>query len=122
MFDNAYKYVFIKILLAPSFRHLIDLYFHVCFVCRCAKVVKDKKYTHFAIQDFSECWSGPNAASSYDKYGSENVFIPKIEPRPVGCMDANSNKCDTKTLNCIGMSNTNFVYGLEGGIMLCEEE
>jgi len=82
---------------------------------RCAKVVKDKKYTHFAIQDFAECLSAPNSASVYDKYGPENTFIPKSEPQAVGCMDSSSNKCDSKTLNCIGMSHTNFVYGLEGG-------
>ena len=30
-------------------------------ICECAKQTLAKKYTHFGIQNYAECWSGLNA-------------------------------------------------------------
>lgn len=51
-------------------------------------------------------------------YGAEQNFVPKnsLQPPPQGCMDSLSQKCPDNQLHCVGMDNTNFVYGLEDGM------
>lgn len=79
----------------------------------------EKKYTHFSLQNFSECWSGANVASSYNRYGKEDTFVPPeagTTPNSwLGCMDPKKQKCPNGSLQCVGMVTTNYVYGLQNG-------
>ena len=65
--------------------------------------------------------SGPTVASTYDKYGEETVFKYRPESRPwLGCMDVDHDKCPEDSLTCVGMEDTNYVYGLENSeFVLC---
>lgn len=47
-------------------------------VCTCAEEAKQRKYTHFAIQDFGKCYSGPDVKNTYDKVYSVQVAIKCI--------------------------------------------
>ena len=89
---------------------------HLDFLCRCAHATKDKKYTHFGIQEFGECLSGPQVKSTYDKQGEEKQLKFRPESKPwVGCIDTDFNRCKQPSTTCIGQELTNFVYGLENG-------
>ncbi|XP_057304151.1 uncharacterized protein LOC130641387 isoform X2 [Hydractinia symbiolongicarpus] len=83
-------------------------------ICRCAKSALEKKYTHFSIQDFGQCLSGPQVKTTYNKNGVEPSFSYRPKPRPwTGCMDVDHDECEDDSLTCVGMEDTNFVYGLE---------
>ncbi|KAJ7323450.1 hypothetical protein OS493_031650 [Desmophyllum pertusum] len=56
-------------------------------VVGCALEAQKLGYTHFGVQFYGECWSGPNAHKTYDMYGS-------------------SSDCTSY----VGMENTNLVY------------
>lgn len=87
------------------------------FYFRCAKSALEKKYTHFSIQDFGQCLSGPKVKATYNKNGVEPSFSYRPKPRPwTGCMDVDHDECEDDSLTCVGMEDTNFVYGLEDGI------
>ena len=36
-------------------------------VCKCAEQAKQRKYTHFGLQDYGKCYSGSNVKTTYDK-------------------------------------------------------
>ena len=36
---------------------------------KCAKLASDKGYTAFGLQSYGQCWSGKNAAKTYDSDG-----------------------------------------------------
>ena len=42
-------------------------------VCRCAEAAKMKTYSHFSLQEFGKCFSGPKAGSTYNKVTSYNT-------------------------------------------------
>lgn len=61
------------------------------YVKKCAEEAKKRNYMFFGIQFYGECWSGVNAALSYDKYG----------PSP-------------RCIQNVGMDLANFVYRFVG--------
>lgn len=79
-------------------------------------MAEEKKYTHFSLQNFTECWSGSNVAETYNQYGKEVGFVTPGHPKPwIGCSDSNSQQCPKGSLHCVGMETTNYVYGLKDG-------
>jgi len=83
-------------------------------VCRCAAATREKKYTHFAIQEYGECLSGPGVRKTYNQQGKETAFRFRPDTKPwVGCMDTDYKQCKQPSSTCIGQELTNFVYGLE---------
>ncbi|XP_020601207.1 uncharacterized protein LOC110040329 isoform X2 [Orbicella faveolata] len=73
--------------------------------CRCAKESRTKGYDHFGLQYYGECWSDPEAADKFDRYGkSENCMGFAYKP----CDDEDSNEC-------VGGENKNYVYRVEEG-------
>ncbi|CAB4031205.1 Hypothetical predicted protein [Paramuricea clavata] len=70
--------------------------------CRCAKFAKEKGFSHFGLQFYGECWSGPTAGITYLKYGESaqcaNEYFGACEDPDEGA--------------CIGRANANFVYQL----------
>ena len=47
-------------------------------ICACAKAAKQKKYSHFGIQNFAQCWSGRNARKTYDIDGKSDKCISTV--------------------------------------------
>ncbi|XP_068700145.1 uncharacterized protein [Montipora foliosa] len=81
-------------------------------VCRCAKAVSLKNYTHFGIQGYGECWSGPTVSKTYLMDGVENRFTQRPSPKPwVGCVGSGFERCLGGSDQCVGQENTNYVYG-----------
>ena len=83
---------------------------------RCAKAAASKNYTHFGIQGYGECWSGPNSAKTYSRDGVENRFTQRPEPKPwVGCVGDNFERCRGGNAQCVGQEKSNFVYAFLNG-------
>ena len=86
------------------------------YFSRCAAAAKEKKFTHFAIQEYGECLSGPDVRKTYNQQGEETAFRFRPDTKPwVGCMDTDYKQCKQPSPTCIGQELTNFVYGLENG-------
>lgn len=71
------------------------------FACRCAQIAASKGYTVIGLQFYGECWSGPNADITYDKYGPAESCI-NGDYRLI----SNSSNCG----HFMGKSWTNHVY------------
>jgi len=70
--------------------------------CRCAELTEQKGYTHFGLQFYGECWSGPNAAGRYGMQGKSER-----------CIGVDYNHCvDSADTECIGKDHTNYIYQL----------
>ncbi|XP_048588340.1 uncharacterized protein LOC5512415 isoform X2 [Nematostella vectensis] len=70
------------------------------FVCDCARKAKDNNYFFFGVQDYGECWSGPEAGDTYDTYGAS-----------ANCVDTTRGACvDASNTTCCGKENANYVY------------
>ena len=73
--------------------------------CRCAKAASSRGYTMFGLQNYGECWSGPDACDQYSRHGDSHL-----------CIGQNYTLCDINDNNeCIGKGDTNFVYLLLEG-------
>ena len=90
-------------------------------ICSCAKAAKEKKYAFFGIQNFAECWSGPNGEDTYKKDGASEKCISTTR-LPSANVTVNGSKtvdqyelCLKDNLVCAGKLGTNYVYGLENG-------
>ncbi|XP_074627228.1 uncharacterized protein LOC141885237 isoform X4 [Acropora palmata] len=82
-------------------------------VCRCATAASLKNYTHFGIQGYGECWSGPAAGKTYLLDGVENRFSQRPSPKPwLGCVGDGFERCRGGSDKCVGQENTNFVYAV----------
>ncbi|KAL9957679.1 hypothetical protein ACROYT_G034603 [Oculina patagonica] len=71
------------------------------FVCRCAKIAKEKGHATFGVQYYGECWSGLNGEQTYSKLGESNNCQDK-------CFDA----CKPYEKYCAGKNYANAVYRL----------
>ena len=71
--------------------------------CECAKRALQHNYTHFGLQFYGECWSGPNAATLYNRDGPSS-----------SCIGTDFKPCSSESL-CVGGSLTNYVYSVEKG-------
>ncbi|CAH3029853.1 unnamed protein product [Porites evermanni] len=61
--------------LLGNFRSELDWQNVKSVVDKCAELAKEKGYKFFAIQYYGECWSGPNAGSTYARDGkAKNCF------------------------------------------------
>ncbi|XP_022788874.1 uncharacterized protein LOC111328661 [Stylophora pistillata] len=78
----------------------------------CREEAEKRNYKCFGIQFYGECWSGPNACDTYDKYGkSDECFCsvggssgksyPRYDPEHEHC------------LGPVGGSLANFVYKID---------
>ena len=88
-------------------------------ICSCAKAAKERKYAFFGIQNFAECWSGPNAKDTYNKDGaSENcISIEKLASVTNATkLGDKYESCLKDNLICSGKLGSNYVYGLENGM------
>jgi len=80
-------------------------------VCRCAKAASMKNYSHFGIQGYGECWSGPNAAKTFSRDGVQDRFTQRPSPKPwVGCVGEGFERCRGGNDQCVGQEKSNFVY------------
>ena len=88
-----------------------------CFdFLRCASAAKLKNYTHFGIQGYGECWSGPTAAKTFSQDGVQNTFTQRPAPKPwVGCVGDSFERCRGGDDQCVGQENSNFVYAFVKG-------
>ncbi|CAB4023145.1 Hypothetical predicted protein [Paramuricea clavata] len=69
-------------------------------ICRCARKIKEKGYTTFAINNGGQCYSSASADTMYDMHGtSEECYHNATTP------------CSSST--CSGGQNTNYVYKLQ---------
>ena len=92
----------------------MTFHFRLFYLPRCAKAAKSKGLQIFAVQDFGDCLSGPQAHITYNYYGNEDHFIYRPSPRPWrGCIDQNHQQCSNDTLTCVGMQDANYVYYIE---------
>ena len=83
------------------------------FFFRCATAASLKNYTHFGIQGYGECWSGPTAGKTYLLDGVENRFSQRPSPKPwLGCVGDGFERCRGGSDKCVGQENTNFVYAV----------
>ena len=70
--------------------------------CRCAELTAQRGYTHFGLQFYGECWSGPNAAARFGMQGKSER-----------CIGVDYNHCvDSAETECIGKDHTNYIYQL----------
>ena len=68
--------------------------------CRCAKESSAKELSHFGLQHYGECWSDPDAADKFDRYGKSE-----------DCMGFGYKTCDDEDSNeCVGGTSKNYVY------------
>eukprot|EP00795_Rhopilema_esculentum_P016531 gene16531-7954_t len=70
------------------------------FICKCAKKTREMKFWTFSIQNYNECYSGPDEGR-YDEDG---------DAEPSKCKDEMGNNCEKNSNFCSGEANTNFVY------------
>ena len=81
-------------------------------VSKCAERTRDLNYTFFGIQSLGQCYTGPNAGETYNKYGaSENCVTVGGNPRKnqfQRCPGLPNDK------PCTGGDQTNYVYKLDG--------
>lgn len=70
--------------------------------CKCAELTEAKGYTHFGLQFYGECWSGPSAESRYSMMGTSDKCIG-VDYQP--CVKADETEC-------IGKDATNYIYQL----------
>ncbi|XP_028394319.1 uncharacterized protein LOC114518504 isoform X2 [Dendronephthya gigantea] len=83
-------------------------------ICRCAQEARYKQYTHFGVQHYGECYSGPQSWKTYRDEGLRQDFTRPPDPQPwVGCVDESLNQCKQPNLECVGKQNTNFVYTID---------
>lgn len=75
----------------------------LCFfrlACRCAKESSTKGHSHFGLQYYGECWSDPQAADKFDRYGESE-----------DCMGFGFKQCDDEeSSECVGGADKNYVY------------
>ncbi|PFX20415.1 uncharacterized protein LOC111336924 [Stylophora pistillata] len=71
------------------------------FVCRCAKLAKEKGFKTFGVQYYGECWSGLGGERTYSKLGLSGNCVDK-------CFD----KCKPFEKHCSGKNFANAVYRL----------
>ena len=68
--------------------------------CRCAKESSANGYNIFGLQHYGECWSDPEAADKYDRYGKSE-----------DCLGSGQKPCDDEeSSECVGGENINYVY------------
>lgn len=81
-----------------------SVYFNESLACRCAEVARRQNFTVFGLQNYAECWSGPNAEKSFNRNGGSDrcLMILKLPP--------DCNMADPR--ECMGMDNVNFMYRL----------
>ncbi len=86
-------------------------------ICSCAKAAKEKKYTHFGIQNYAECWSGVSAKDTYDMDGASSQCMSTTPSKTVNSTSAvdRYETCTGDNLLCAGKQGANYVYGLEDG-------
>ena len=78
---------------------------------RCAKAANMKGYTHFSIQNFGDCWSGPQANKTYLRDGVQAFFSQKPAAKPwMGCVDRAYKQCQPGSSDCVGQDKSNSVY------------
>ena len=84
--------------------HFSSVYFNDSLACRCAEVARRQNFTVFGLQNYAECWSGPNAEKSFNRNGGSDrcLMILKLPP--------DCNMADPT--ECMGMDNVNFIYKL----------
>ncbi|XP_031566733.1 coadhesin-like [Actinia tenebrosa] len=75
-------------------------------VCRCAERTKERGFTHFGLQFYGECWSGPDAESRFAMHGPSKQCLMGLSIPPAYC-----NRTDTKA--CVGGPHLNYVYKIE---------
>ncbi|XP_078351741.1 uncharacterized protein LOC144636405 isoform X2 [Oculina patagonica] len=73
-------------------------------VCRCAQKSKQEGFSYFGLQNYGICFSGPQAASSYNMYGSSKYCFKHVEYGNMELCDVNA------TEECVGHYGVNFVY------------
>jgi len=71
------------------------------FVCRCAKLAKEKRHNTFGVQFYGECWSGLHGEETYAKIGVSN-----------NCQDKCFEACKPYEKFCAGKNYANAVYRL----------
>lgn len=82
--------------------------FCLSLVCRCAERAKARGFTHFGLQFYGECWSGPSAESRFAMHGPSKECLMGLKFPPLYC-----NRTDPRA--CVGGPHLNFVYKIEEG-------
>eukprot|EP00794_Sanderia_malayensis_P000211 gene211-827_t len=70
--------------------------------CKCAELTEQKGFSHFGLQFYGECWSGPSAEERYAMQGPSSYCLG-VDYKP--CVD----KAETE---CVGQAATNYIYEL----------
>lgn len=98
--------------------HSLNCPLNLCYFSfnRCAQEARYKQYTHFGVQHYGECYSGPESWKTYRDEGIRQDFTRPPDSQPwVGCVDESLNQCKQPSLECVGKQNTNFVYTVDQG-------
>lgn len=88
-------------------------------ICSCAKAAKERKYVYFGIQNYAECWSGPNVRETYHKDGVSGACINserRLNATNATAIGDKYEPCPKGNLVCGGKLGANYVYGLENGM------
>jgi len=72
------------------------------FLCRCAEAAFKKGYKVIGTQFYGECWSGPQAHVTYDKYGRTDMCVNSELSRNI----SDIKHCQS----AVGLHSTNYVY------------
>ena len=97
-------------------------------ICSCARMTKEKKYTHFGIGNYAECWSGPDVQNTYNLHGVSNQCISML-PVITGSNETSNSSgflpaptpityelCHPGSLQCAGPLGSVYVYSVENGM------
>ncbi len=80
-------------------------------ICNCANAAFEKEYTHFSIQSYAQCFSGPNVAETYNKDGPSKSCVGQGGNPASG----DYRSCNVPNLFCVGADKANYVFGLRNG-------
>jgi len=70
------------------------------FICECANKIRERKFWTFGIQNFDECYSGPDEGR-YDEDG-----LAKLDD----CIDDEYHTCAESSEYCSGLFHKNYIY------------
>ncbi len=80
-------------------------------ICRCANAAMEKQYSHFSLQSYAKCFSGPNVAETYNKDGASKSCVGQGGNPEKG----DYKPCSVPNLFCVGADKANYVFGLKNG-------
>lgn len=87
-------------------------FIHCSLACRCAEAARKRGFKVFGLQNYGECWSGPDAEKTYNRARRSNKCLMTLQ-NPLAPCDMSDPR------ECVGKPHGNFMYELgERGVVV----